>query len=183
MWMTILLACGTDSSVESTRQPGDTVEKTELGVVDDQVSDDQIIATPSAERQTEESTLVEGVVYFAKEPTCITDCVVKVTRSVQKWTPQDALNALYLGPTGEEAGMRLISCESTGASVQSIENGIAKVQLKGGCGGCGTLGLSELLIPTLKAFPEIFTVQIFDPSGKSQMENARMDSRPACLEP
>ena len=54
--------------------------------------------------------------------------------------PQQALNSLYRGPLQEEKGLTLTRCESTGAILQTIEKGVATVQLEGGCGGCGTGG-------------------------------------------
>ena len=128
-------------------------------------------------------SLLEGRLFFARSPECMSDCIVEVTRQVEEWNPQIALDSLYKGPSNQEQGLRFIGCDSTGAKVQTIESGIAKVQLNGGCGGCGTISVYDLLLPTLKAFPDIDVVQLYDSRGKSQIEGLNMDSRPACLEP
>ena len=92
-----------------------------------------------------------------------------------------ALDALCWVKT--DGNLRLLACESTGAKVTSIESGLASVELQYGCGGCGTTSVYDLILPTLKAFPEINVVHVYDPNGKSQIEGPKMDSRPACLEP
>ena len=102
---------------------------------------------------------------------------------VPEWNPQVALDALYIGPSKKDDNLRLLACESTGARVTSIEAGLAKVELQGGCGGCGTTTIYDLIIPTLKSFPEISVVHVYDPHGKSQIDGPTTDSRPACLEP
>ena len=181
MWMISILACGfgsnVDVEVESVQKPrSESVEKVDVAKATDTLN-------PNPSTEDDVGDTVQGVVYFAKEPTCVKDCIVKVTRNSTKWTPEVAIETLYKGPTETEEGLRFISCESTGASVQSIENGIAKVHLRGGCSGCGTLSVYDLLVPTLKAFPDISVVQMYDPSGKSQIDSINEDSRPSCLEP
>ena len=183
MWMISILACGFGSNgdVESVQ----TVQSEPVGQVDklEQVDVVKTVDTLNPSTEGEVVETVQGLVYFAKEPTCVKDCIVKVTRDSTKWTPEIAIETLYKGPTETEKGLRFISCESTGASVQSIENGIAKVQLTGGCSGCGTLSVYDLLVPTLKEFSTISVVQMYDPSGKSQIDSINEDSRPSCLEP
>ena len=98
---------------------------------------------------------------------------------VPEWNPQVALDALYTGPSKKDGNLRFLACESTGAKVISIESGLASVELQGGCGGCGTVSVYDLILPTLKAFPEINVVHVYDPSGKSQIEGPKIDSRPA----
>lgn len=168
MWLTVWLACSQETSIESkTREPN---------VVPKQV-------LPSDKKIEEIQSKVEGVLYFAKTPECSADCIEPVKRQVPDWTPQIALDSLYQGPLKEETGLRFIGCGSIGAKLQTIESGVAKVQLEGDCGGCGSLSVYDLIVPTLKAFHEIKVVQLYDSSGKSQIEGAKIDSRPACLEP
>lgn len=179
MWMISILACGFGSNVDVEVESAQKTKSEPVEQVDVVKTTDTL--NPSTEEENEDT--VQGLVYFAKEPTCVKDCVVKVTRSSIKWTPEVAIETLYKGPTETEKGLRFISCESTGASVQSIENGIAKVQLTGGCSGCGTLSVYDLLVATLKEFSNISVVHMYDPSGKSQIDSINEDSRPSCLEP
>ncbi len=109
--------------------------------------------------------------------------VVSVERTAMAWTPQEALNVLYKGPTDTEKSLKLLTCNSTGAVVKSIDKGLATVQLEGGCGDCGSLSIYDSIVPTLKAFPEIEVVHLLDPSGKSQIDSPSEDARPGCLEP
>lgn len=173
MWITIWLACG-QASVESNDIASKSVEtSTEKAV---KKPADKPIVQPS-------KPLVKGTLFFAKSPDCVSDCIAEVTRMVPEWNPQVALDALYIGPSKKDGNLRLLACESTGARVTSIEAGLARVELQGGCGGCGTTSVYDLILPTLKTFSEINVVHLYDPSGKSQIEGPKMDSRPACLEP
>jgi len=168
MWLTIWLACHQEAPVETTSTETKPVPEQETLV----------------KQSTEEvKSFLEGRLFFAKPPECMSDCIVKVTRQVDKWTPQTAIDSLYEGPSKEEEGLRFIDCGSTGAKLQTVESGVAKVQLEGDCGDCGTMSVYDLLLPTLKAFPEIDVVQLYDSRGKSQIEGPKVDSRPACLEP
>ena len=168
MWLTILLACHQESSVEST--------STQI-----KPTPEQVTLVDQSTREVE--SLLEGRLFFAKSPDCLSDCIVQVTRQVAEWTPQMALDSLYKGPSKREEGLRFIDCGSTGAKVQAIDSGIATVQLEGECRGCGIMSVYDLLVPTLKVFPEIDVVQLYDSHGKSQIEGPKVDSRPACLEP
>lgn len=178
MWLAMWLACGQEmSEVELSKgQEGSTSSKVEsVDMAKDLIQKDALkkgapkpVATP-----------VEGKVFFVKDATQ----VVGVMRTATTWTPQIAVNTLYKGPLESESTLSLPTCQSTGATIQSIEDGIAKVQLEGGCGGCGSIGIYDVLVPTLKAFDEVSTVQIFDPRGKSQIDDPKLDARPGCLEP
>ena len=167
MWMTIWLACSQETAVEPSS-------------LETKPAPEQ---PPSIEKVVEVKRQVEGTLFFAKSADCKDDCVAKVTRSYSEWTPQIALERLYEGPDKGEKGLRFLSCGSTMAKLRSLEDGVAKVQLEGGCQGCGTLSIYDLIVPTLKSFPKIETVQLYDANGKSQVDDAKMDSRPACLEP
>ncbi len=168
MWLTVWLACSQEASIESKTAEPNVVPKQVL---------------PSEKEIEERESNIEGVLYFAKSPECSADCIESVKRQVPSWTPQIALDSLYQGPSKEETGLRFIGCGSSGAKLQAVESGVAKVQLEGDCGGCGSLSVYDLIVPTLKAFHEINVVQLYDSSGKSQIEGAQIDSRPACLEP
>lgn len=173
MWIAMWLACGQEpvGSKEVASKPAEqNVEET----VNKQA--DKPMAQPS-------KPLVKGRLFFAKSPDCVSDCIAEVTRMVPEWSPQVALDALYVGPSKKHGNLRLLACESTGAKVTSIEAGLAKVELQGGCGGCGTTSIYDLIVPTLTAFPEISVVHLYDANGKSQIDGPTENSRPACLEP
>ena len=91
---------------------------------------------------------------------------------------QEALNWLYEGPTVEEVGLRLMHCQSTGASIISVENGIATVQLQGGCGGCGTHTIYDSIKATITQFSDISSLVLLDAEGRTGQAG-----RPRCLEP
>lgn len=121
--------------------------------------------------------------YFAKSGDCVNDCIQQVNRKAVIWTPQSALDALYNGPLDSESGLQFIACQSTSATIQSIEDGVAKVQLNEACGGCGTQTVADLIEPTLLEFDAISVVQIYDPQGHTQLDDPKKSSRPGCLEP
>jgi hypothetical protein len=110
-----------------------------------------------------------------------------VTRQVlPPATARGALQRLFAGPTNAElaAGLRLVSSGAKGFSALSITNGVARVQLTGVCdSGGSTFTVAGLIIATLKQFPSISWVKIYDPSGNTQNPNGRSDSVPECLEP
>jgi hypothetical protein len=88
---------------------------------------------------------------------------------------QQILDDLYrLGQKQEH----FYPCQSTGATFLSMESGKAKIQLKGGCGGCGTLGIYDHIYDTLRQLPNISSVQILSPNQKTSTTD-----RPSCLEP
>lgn len=164
MWFPLWLACGHKTPEE-------------------QVKTEVLEQIPIQKPLQESPKYLEGTLFFAKSSDCLSECVGSVTRQVEEWTPQIALDSLYEGPLPHEEAWRLIDCGSTGAKLQTIQDGLAKVVLQGACGGCGTMSVYDLIVPTLKTFPEINVVHLYDPSGKSQIEGPKLDSRPVCLEP
>lgn len=106
------------------------------------------------------------------------------TRSISSINKeQHAIDALYKGPNSSESSLSLLSCASTGATLLSLEEGLAKVQLQGDCSGCGSMSIYDSLVATLKHLPSVNTVHILDPQGKTQSNGDHLDARPACLNP
>lgn len=101
-------------------------------------------------------------------------------------TPEDALKALYGGPRQEEnterEGLIQMNCESTGATLHHIENGLAYVQLLGGCGGCGSHTIYDEIRATLKEWPDINDVVLFGPNDTVKT-NISEPKIPRCLQP
>ena len=113
--------------------------------------------------------------------------VVGVERQVEPpAVATGALEALFGGPTAQEteAGLSLVASGATGATVLQLADGVAQVQLLGGCDSMGaTFTVANLLIPTLTQFDTIEWVKIYDPEGSTGQPDGPVHSIPACLEP
>ena len=98
-----------------------------------------------------------------------------------------ALHRLYAGPTQAERAnnLTLLRSGSTGFTNLSISDSeVARVQLKGGCNSGGsTVTVAGEIMPTLRQFPTVSWVKIYDPQGNTQNPTGLSDSIPACLEP
>ncbi len=112
---------------------------------------------------------------------------VQVARKVgQESRERNAAWALLKGPTPEERerGLRLIDNGFTGFEQFAIEDGVARIHLRGTCRNeGGTITVFDHLRRTLVAFPTIRAVKVYDAEGRTQDPNGPSDSRPACLEP
>ena len=113
-------------------------------------------------------------------------------RAVRRSVPvpavaRGALHRLYAGPTRAERrdGLRLLRSQSTGFTDLSVNRRkIARVQLTGGCSSGGsTVTVAGEIMPTLRQFPTVRWVKIYDPQGTTETPNGRSDSIPECLEP
>lgn len=136
-----------------------------------------------------EETMVARV-YFLSEPNFQVGAdplLLSVERVVSKVTPaRGVLDAMFQGPTAAERaqGLALVSSGATGFHKLRIENGVAHVELLGGCNSAGsTVTIASLINATLKQFPSVLHVRIYDPSGETQQPNGPGDSIPTCLEP
>lgn len=110
-----------------------------------------------------------------------------VDRSVPRAAPaQGALQALFAGPTSEEAagGLRFVASAATGFADLRIVDGTAHVRLVGGCASGGsTFTVAEEIATTLRQFSSVDDVKIYDPSGATEYPDEPGDSIPVCLEP
>ena len=170
----LLLFIGCLSS--STNKP--TVQPADVGTAPSIETQEQI-NRPSEHRPIDSVVMS---VYFVDG----NDQLVAVERRGPKeGKAQFALQSLYAGPTQKETqdGLELIKCGTTGATLLSIEEGLATVRLNGDCGGCGTLGIYDSIVKTLKQFPQVSYVHVLSPQGKTQRISNRTDARPECLEP
>jgi len=113
--------------------------------------------------------------------------VEAVSRTVTAETPAGgALQELFAGPTMAEqaAGLAVERSGATGFRDLSIEDGIARISLVGGCDSRGsTLTVANLIIPTLKQFPTVEHVKVIDPDGQTADPGGPGDSIPDCLNP
>jgi Sporulation and spore germination len=99
---------------------------------------------------------------------------------------QGALDAIFAGPTSAEQarGLATVRSGATGATLVRISDGVAHVRLQGTPASHGaTVTVASLIMPTLKQFPTVDYVKIYDPSGRTQQPGGRRDSIPASLEP
>lgn len=97
-----------------------------------------------------------------------------------------ALKRLFAGPTAAEkaAGLRFVSSGATGFRSLTIAGGIARVRLAGVCNSRGaTFTVANEIMPTLKQFPSIRWVKIYDAAGTTERPTGPSDSIPICLEP
>lgn len=136
-----------------------------------------------------EETMVARV-YFLSEPNFQVGAdplLLSVDRVVSRVTPaRGALDAMFQGPTEAERaqGLAFVSSGATGFHKLRIENGVAHVELQGGCNSAGsTVTIASLINATLKQFPSVLHVRIYDPNGETQQPNGPGDSIPTCLEP
>jgi hypothetical protein len=96
------------------------------------------------------------------------------------------LDEFFKGPGDVERnqGLALINNGFTGYSKVEFINGGVHVYLTGRCQSNGTLyNIGRPLMLTLKQFPEIQFVKIYDQLGHTRAPAARVDSIPACVDP
>lgn len=96
------------------------------------------------------------------------------------------MQRLFAGPTAAEAasGLRFVSSDATGFKNLTIRDQVARIQLTGGCDSHGsTLTIANEIMATLKQFPGVHWVKIYDPSGHTEHPNGHSDSIPTSLEP
>lgn len=97
-----------------------------------------------------------------------------------------ALQRMFAGPTAADAsrGLSLLRSEATGIRLWSIRDGVARVQLTGGCDAHGsTASIALEIMPTLRQFSSVHWVKIYDPAGHTARPAGHSDSLPACLNP
>jgi hypothetical protein len=97
-----------------------------------------------------------------------------------------AMQRLFAGPTQAERalGFEFFASKATGFTNLTITDGVARVQLTGGCSSGGsTITIAAEIPPTLKQFPSVHWVKIYDPSGHTEHPSGHTDSIPVCLEP
>ena len=134
---------------------------------------------------------VEITVYFTDNERLIAGQLpyeVPVTRfvSTSKNVVNSVLDEFFKGPSDVErnSGLALISNGFTGYSNVEFRNGGVHVYLTGSCLSNGTLyNISRPLMTSLKQFPEVQFVKIYDQFGYTREPSARVDSIPACLDP
>jgi hypothetical protein len=110
-----------------------------------------------------------------------------VLRPVQPLTPATGvMDRIFAGPLSTEyaGGLRALLSEATGFTNLRISNGVARVQLTGGCNARGsTVTIAGSIMPSLKQFSTVRYVKIYDPRGHTGSPNGRSDSIPDCLNP
>jgi len=109
-----------------------------------------------------------------------------------RWAPSNnpvgaALDQYFKGPGSQERfqyGWVALYNGFTGYDRIEIRDGIARLHLEGTCDRAGqTYTIANLLTLTLKQFPEIRFVKIYDENGATQNPDGLSDSIPPCLQP
>ena len=112
---------------------------------------------------------------------------VAVERRVPPEDPmKGALDALFAGPTTDEAknGIIHVGSGATGVSKVTVVDGVARVYLEGACSSGGsTLTVASEIFPTVKQFEGVDAVKIYDADGNTEEPDGIGDSIPVCLEP
>jgi hypothetical protein len=113
-----------------------------------------------------------------------------IERAGRRWAqtsmlPQAALNEYFKGPGNTERfsyGWIALYNGFTGYSRLEIREGVAHVTLTGTCTSEGrNFNIADLLTLTLKQFPQIQFVKIYDQNGDTQNPTGQSDSEPICL--
>ena len=97
-----------------------------------------------------------------------------------------AMQRLLAGPTQAELarGLRFVSSGATGFKILGISDGVARVQLLGKVSSGGsTFTIASEIMPTLKQFPSVHWVKIYDQNGRTERPSGHSDSIPFSLEP
>jgi hypothetical protein len=97
-----------------------------------------------------------------------------------------ALERLFAGPTQAELarGLRLVTSGATGFSHVTVRDLVARVYLNGHCAAHGaTTTIATQIDPTLRQFPWVRWVKIYDPAGSTGQPSGDSDSIPSCLRP
>ncbi|HEU4514252.1 MAG TPA: hypothetical protein VFR87_14185 [Nocardioidaceae bacterium] len=96
------------------------------------------------------------------------------------------MDRLFAGPLPKERahGLRLLRSAAKDYADLSIEDGVARVRLTGGCSSGGsTVSIAGEIMPTLRQFDSVDWVKIYDPAGTTEVPTGDVDSIPECLEP
>jgi hypothetical protein len=108
-------------------------------------------------------------------------------RPVRRLTPGvGVLDRLFAGvlPSEHADDLSLLLSGATGFTGLTIADGIAQVQLTGGCSSGGsTVTIAGEIIPTLRQFDSVDWVKVYDPDGNTEDPTGASDSIPECLEP
>ena len=114
------------------------------------------------------------------------EAAVTRTVPVPASLPEAVLTQLFLGPTDVEllGGLEVVTSGTTGFSIMTIENGIARVYLLGACASNGsTYTIANLIFANLRQFPEIKWIKIYDSNDGTETPEGQSSSIPFCLEP
>jgi len=97
-----------------------------------------------------------------------------------------AMQRLFAGPAQPEltSGLRFVSSGAAGFKNLTIRDGVARVQLTGRVSSGGSaFTIANEIMPTLKQFPSVHWVKIYDQNGHTERPSDHNDSIPFSLEP
>lgn len=185
MLFAIIFAC---SGGNSGAEPSDDDPTPSTAVVG-KVNETSSVTIPSSV-QTQPNPLaahsIERKIYFTNKNNFQTGQGEFLEGVAREFTRQDtaqaAIDQIYKGPSESERGLVLTRCDSTGATLISINDGLAFVQLTGGCAGCGTHSIYDSLRASLIEWPAVSDIVLFA-SNESIDHDVKAGRRPLCLEP
>lgn len=97
-----------------------------------------------------------------------------------------AMQRLFAGPTQTElrTGFRFVASGATGFKNLSVRDGVARIQLTGKVSSGGSaFTIANEIMPTLKQFPTVHWVKIYDQNGRTERPFGHSNSIPFSLEP
>ncbi len=112
--------------------------------------------------------------------------LVEVKRKVGAKMPEkNAVWVMYKGasPKEKEAGLTFWANGTEGFQGFAIEDGVAKLQLRGSCEDAGALTVYDSIAATLKQFDTVEFVQVAAPGQELPEGLGKADFRPDCLQP
>lgn len=96
------------------------------------------------------------------------------------------LDRLFAGvlPGEHASGLRLVRSEATGFRRIGVSDGIARIQLLGGCDSGGQpVTVADEIFRTLRPLPKVTWIKIYDPDGHTERVSGERDSIPTCIRP
>jgi hypothetical protein len=131
-----------------------------------------------------------GHVFFADQHKLVDGTDPPVTAVPRRFPASAAAGAamaeLFNGPAPEERDRELLFVPShaTGFADLRVTDRVAHVRLLGPItSGGSTITIADQILPTLKQFPTVEWVKIYDEDGKTRHPDGSVDSIPYQLEP
>jgi hypothetical protein len=124
--------------------------------------------------------------FFATSRSVFGSAVIQpaVRPVIRPATASSVLQRLFAGPTQAElaGGTQFVASGATGFTRLTVRQGVARVYLAGPCSSGGSaITVADEIMPTLRQFPSVRWVKIYDSAGNTEQPTGDVDSIPACL--
>jgi hypothetical protein len=96
------------------------------------------------------------------------------------------MDRMFAGVTllEQARNLRMLASGATSYTGLSIDDGVARLRLVGGCSSGGSVvTIAGQIMPTLRQFASVDWVKIYDPQGRTADPDGSGDSIPDCLNP